>query len=110
MLAALPNQSNTAGVLFDDFVYGATAPKPSPGAVGSFKTLQNMSTATDAMGKDVFLCLYTHELLTMTAAELLPYLKLGRRPMLWMANMGLARVFGAEIDTPSLFVHVLWRG
>ena len=77
VLAALPKQTNTAGVLFDDFVYGQDE---------SFATLQNMSAAVSPMDKDVFLCLYTKELLSLPPATLLKYLKLARRPMLWMAN------------------------
>ena len=79
VLEQLPKQNNSCGVLFDDFVYGKNT---------SLDTLRNMSEAVAPLGKDVFLCLYTHELLTMPEEDLLTYLQYARRPMLWMANTG----------------------
>ena len=72
VLAALPSQPNSAGVLFDDFVYNEMG----------LSALQKMSSAVGSMGKDVFLCLYTHELLKM-GRGLLPYLTLAHRPVLF---------------------------
>ena len=62
VLSQLPRQNNSAGVLFDDFVYGKNT---------SLQTLRSMSEKVEPLGKAVFLCLYTHELLTMPEADLL---------------------------------------
>ena len=77
VLKQLPKQNNSCGVMFDDFVYGENT---------SLDTLREMSEAVAPMGKDVFLCLYTKELLTIPEGDLLSYLQYSRRPMLWMAN------------------------
>lgn len=79
LLAQLPHQNNSVGVLYDDFVYSDEG----------LQMLQNMSARVG--GKDIFLCLYTKELLGIPPNGLLPYFKHAKRPMLWMADLNQIR-------------------
>ena len=79
LLEQLPHQSNSVGVLYDDFVYSNAG----------LQMLQNMSARVG--GKDIFLCLYTKELLGIPPNGLLPYFKHATRPMLWMADLNQIR-------------------
>ena len=79
LLAQLPHQNNSVGVLYDDFVYSDEG----------LQMLQNMSARVG--GKDIFLCLYTKELLGIPPNGLLPYFRHAKRPMLWMADLNQIR-------------------